>query len=147
MLLMLIYGTKKEPNGAKLCFNQGAYVLTGSPHIFSVGSDFGGGGGFPSFRFHRDPCQPLTLFLSGLKSGPFSAVWSCHPTAAPPCPSSTLHLTCSYTGIKMNKYHSRDCQDVCIACILQEHTHTNSSGYMDERTRREKVENQIPYRK
>lgn len=75
------------------------------------------------------PCQPLTLFLSSLKiwnlSQLFGAVIPSLPLRAlpPPFTSPVLIL-----ALKWINTRTKDCQNVCISCILQASAHAFLGG-------------------
>lgn len=126
-------GIGKLPNEALQIFNQRDSTSSPRAHLLSTRVFFvvnlvcqvtlWGAHDLPHpIWFHRDPCQPITLLLSRVKSGPFSAVFSCHFSADPTCPISALHLACLNTGI----YKGRTCcQEMHSSCIL--HTGVHSS--------------------
>lgn len=140
---MLIYGNKKtcqmEPSWfliRELIFSYAQLTLM---HIFcAVNSIYwltlGGGVHMILLNqsdFAMTPANHWPRSCQIWNLDPFSAVWSCQPIAAPTCPSSTLHLTSSYTGIKMNKYQTKGLSE-CVHLMHTSGQHTRFSRRSSE---------------
>lgn len=118
MLLVIIHGNKKLPIW-EFIFPHAQFTFI---HILcTIYSEYW----LPLDRISPwPPRQPRTLFLSSLKSGTFL---SCSELSSHRCPDVPFlhpspHLFCTLALNWINTI-TRDCQNVCISCIVQDSTH------------------------